>query len=92
MDSTLKSDLTVGLPLDLVVYQNNRLETQQIVCIDERNPYFQMIRGSWGQKLHQAFESIDGPEWHGATAPAPLLVPSRCEPMRKIGPPGARVA
>jgi len=91
MDSTLKSNLSVGLPLDLVVYENNRLQTQQIVCIDERNPYFQMIRGSWGEKLRQVFESIDDPEWGTATATAPLLVPSRYEPMRKITHSGEKV-
>ncbi len=91
MDSTLKSNLSVGLPLDLVVYETNRLQTQQVVCIDERNPYFQMIRGSWGEKLRQVFESIDDPEWGTATATAPLLVPSRYEPMRKITHPGEKV-
>ncbi len=91
MDSTLKSNLSVGLPLDLVVYENNRLETRQIVCIDERNPYFQMIRGSWGEKLRQVFESIDDPEWGTASATAPLLAPSRYEPMRKITNPGEKV-
>ena len=91
MDSTLKSNLSVGLPLDLVVYENNRLETRQIVCIDERNPYFQMIRGSWGEKLREVFESIDDPEWGTATATAPLLVASRYEPMRKITQPSEKV-
>ena len=91
MDSTLKSNLSVGLPLDLLVYQNARLETQQIVCIDERNPYFQMIRGSWGEKLRQVFESIDDPEWGTATATAPLIAPSRYEPMRKITHPGEKI-
>src|SRR6185437_104775 len=47
MDSTLKSNLTVGLPLDLVVYEADRLESSKIVCVDERNPYFQMIRNTW---------------------------------------------
>ena len=91
MDSTLKSNLSVGLPLDLVVYENNRLETGQIVCIDERNPYFQMIRGSWGEKLRQVFESIDDPEWGTATSIAPLIAPSRYEPMRKITHPAEKV-
>ena len=91
MDSTLKSNLSVGLPLDLVVYPNNRFETRQIVCIDERNPYFQMIRGSWGEKLRQVFESIDDPEWGTASATAPLLVQSRYEPMRKITHPDEKV-
>src|SRR5207245_7364769 len=46
MDSTLKSNLSVGLPLYLAIYEANRFESSQIVCIDERNPYFQMIRSS----------------------------------------------
>src|SRR5262245_26918412 len=47
MDSTLKSNLSVGLPLDLLVYQADTYQTEQIVCIDEQNPYFAMIRGTW---------------------------------------------
>jgi len=86
MDSTLKSNLSVGLPLDLVVYEADKLESSQVVCIDDRNPYFQMIRGSWGEKLREVFESIDDPQWDAGTeAAAPLCVPSgRYEAMRKI--------
>jgi putative proteasome-type protease len=91
MDSTLKSNLSVGLPLDLVVYENNRLQSQQIVCIDERNPYFQMIRVRWGEKLREIFESIDAPEWGTASATAPLIATSRYEAMRKITNPGEKL-
>ena len=85
MDSTLKSNLSVGLPLDLVVYEAHRLETRQIVCIDEHNPYFQMIRGSWGQKLRQVFESLEDPQWGDGPSTVPLSAPSgRYEPMKKI--------
>ena len=93
MDSTLKSNLSVGLPLDLVVYEAGRLATEQVVCIDDKNPYFQMIRGSWGQKLAEAFESIDDPQWQsGGAAASPLCVASgRYEPMRKIAQPGEKV-
>ena len=93
MDSTLKSNLSVGLPLDLAVYEVNRLESGQIVCIDDRNPYFQMIRSSWGEKLRQAFEPIDDPQWDAdGTAAAPLCVPSqRYETMRKITHPGEKI-
>lgn len=93
MDSSLKSNLSVGLPLDLAVYEVNRLESSQIVCIDERNPYFQMIRSSWGEKLRQAFEAIEDPQWHfDPQAAAPLCVPSqRYEAMRKITHPGEKL-
>ena len=86
MDSTLKSNLSVGLPLDLVVYEADKLQSSQVVCIDDKNPYFQMIRGTWGEKLRDIFESIDDPQWDAdVTAQAPLCVPSqRYETMRKI--------
>ncbi len=92
MDSTLKSNLSVGLPLDLLVYEAGRLETAQLVCIDEHNPYFHMIRSSWGQKLRQIFESIEDPQWGGGQTAHPLCVKSpRYEPMRKITHPGEKI-
>jgi len=92
MDSTLKSNLSVGLPLDLLVYPVHRLQTDQIVCIDENNPYFQMIRSSWGVKLREAFESLEAPQWtSGGPTTVPLCVDSpRYEPMRKITNPGEK--
>ena len=92
MDSTLKSNLSVGLPLDLLVYERDRLESDRIVCIDEHNPYFHMIRATWGQRLRQVFESIDDPHWTGGNVAHPLVVPSaRYERMRKITHPGERI-
>lgn len=75
MDSTLKSNLSVGLPLDMVVYQAGSLQTDRIMCIDEHNPYFQMLRSSWGDKLRQMFDSIEDPMWNGGATDIPLMVP-----------------
>ncbi len=92
MDSTLKSNLSVGLPLDLLVYERDCFASDKIACIDEHNPYFQLIRGNWGQKLRQVFESIDDPRWDGGATAHPLRVAdSRCEPMKKITHPGERI-
>jgi len=92
MDSTLKSNLSVGLPLDLLVYENNAFRTDQLVCIDEGNPYFGMIRGTWGQRLRQVFEDIEDPRWDGGHSEFPLCVPSqRHEPMRKITKPDEKI-
>jgi putative proteasome-type protease len=92
MDSTLKSNLSVGLPLDLVVYERDALATERIVCIDEHNPYFHMIRATWGQRLRQVFESIDDPQWDGGHAANPLCVPAgHYQALRKITNPGERL-
>ena len=85
MDSTLKSNLSVGLPLDLVVYEADRFETDKVVCIDEHNPYFRMLHDSWGQKLRQVFDSIEEPDWNGGETKVPLMQPAaRSKPLKKI--------
>ena len=93
MDSTLKSNLSVGLPLDLLVYEEGRLASDRIACIDDQNPYFQMIHNTWGQRLREVFEGIDDPQWvGGAAATHPLCVASeRYEPMRKISRPEEKI-
>ena len=92
MDSTLKSNLSVGLPLDLLVYQEGQFATEQIVCIDDQNPYFQMIHSTWGQRLREVFEGIADPLWDGGASKQPLLADkARYEPMRKITRPEERV-
>jgi putative proteasome-type protease len=85
MDSTLKSNLSVGLPLDMVVYEANQLQTDKITCIDENNPYFRMVHSTWGQKLREVFDSIEDPTWDGAHTEVPLICnTARSQPLRKI--------
>ncbi len=66
MDSTLRSNISVGLPLDLLLYDANQLVVQRFVTINEQNQYFQMISNSWGTQLKRVFESIDDPIWNAA--------------------------
>ncbi|MES2493558.1 MAG: peptidase [Pseudomonadota bacterium] len=57
-DSTLKANLSVGLPLDLLVLEKDRftpLHTRRITAAD---PYFLKISSGWGEALKQAFYSL----------------------------------
>jgi putative proteasome-type protease len=93
IDSTLKSNLSVGLPIDLLTYRVDALRSDEIVCIDDANPYFSMIRDSWGQRLREAFASIDDPSWETDGARHPLRVQSeRYHVLRKVTGPGERLA
>ena len=88
MDSTLKSNLSVGLPLDLVVYEVDSFHSDKVVCIDLDNPYFKMLHDNWGTKLRQVFDSIEDPMWSGGDTQVPLLTPlTRNQPLRKISSP-----
>lgn len=66
MDSTLRSNISVGLPLDLLVYENEQLAITHFVTIDEKNQYFQMLRSTWGMQLKAVFEGIAAPIWDAA--------------------------
>jgi putative proteasome-type protease len=87
MDSTLKSNLSVGLPLDMVVYEADKLESDRIVCIDEQNPYFNMLRDNWGKKLREMFDSLEDPVWNGDATDIPLKKVGKHSPLKKISTP-----
>jgi putative proteasome-type protease len=92
MDSTIHSNLSVGLPLDLVVYKEGHFQSHEVACIDETNPYFSMIRRTWGERLRQVFEDIDNPQWGDQNARFPLHTTSeRYGPLRKITHPGEKI-
>ena len=83
---------SVGLPLDLLVYAKARCAATSIVCIDEHNPYFQMIRSTWGQRLREVFEGIDDPRWDDRPTDVPLKVAGgRSKPLKKISRPDERL-
>ncbi len=92
MDSTLKSNLSVGLPLDLVVYEANQFQTDKVVCIDENNAYFKMMHNSWGVKLREVFDSIEDPTWDDGKTEVPLIQPpGRSLPLKKISNPSEKL-
>lgn len=88
MDSTIKSNLSVGLPLDLVVYEADSFQTDKIVCIDHDNPYYQMMHNNWGRKLREVFDSIEDPVWDDAHTDIPIKMPAaRHDMLKKISTP-----
>ncbi|WP_310632531.1 MULTISPECIES: proteasome-type protease [unclassified Paraburkholderia] len=63
MDSTLRSNLSVGLPLDLLVYERDTLRVTRYASLDESNAYFDMLHSTWGARLRQVFSEIPDPLW-----------------------------
>lgn len=75
MDATLRSNLSVGMPLDLLVYPADTLALTRMMTIDEHTPYFRMIRETWADKLKTVFREMDDPAWqtvagHGIRPPS----------------------
>jgi putative proteasome-type protease len=93
MDSTLRSNISVGLPLDLLVYEKDALRVSKFVQIDSSNQYMNMIRNTWGARLKQVFSEIPDPVWRDspAAAGAPRLEIDITEPVRAPLPPTLEV-
>jgi putative proteasome-type protease len=57
-DSTLKSNLSVGLPLDLQFYEAGSLKRGYEKRIDRDDPYYRTISDGWSDALKSAFHSL----------------------------------
>ena len=62
-DSTMRSNISVGLPIDLVVYETDALAIRLQRRIEESDPYFQMIHSQWGEGLRRVFAQLPNPDW-----------------------------
>jgi putative proteasome-type protease len=58
-DSTLRSNLSVGLPIDLLVYNANSLKLERTRRIERDNDYFQKLSREWSRALRKAFTEIE---------------------------------
>lgn len=63
MDSTLRSNLGVGLPLDIVVIRRDGLEIAVTHRIESGDPYFHDLSERWSSALRAAHMDIPPPPW-----------------------------
>ncbi|APE43521.1 peptidase [Sulfitobacter alexandrii] len=57
-DSTVKSNLSVGLPFDLMVYETDSFDTSRQKRIEQDDPVYQSISTGWGDALRDAFQLL----------------------------------
>ncbi len=62
-DSTMRSNISVGLPIDLLVYHTDSLRIGLQRRIEESDPYFQMVHTQWGEGLRRVFAQLPDPDW-----------------------------
>jgi putative proteasome-type protease len=67
-DSTIKANLSVGLPIDYMVYETGRFAPSHQGRIGADDPYFQTISSGWGDALRAAFDSLPPFRMTGAAA------------------------
>jgi putative proteasome-type protease len=65
MDSTMRSNLGVGLPIDLIVVRPDTCDAEVTYRIEPGEPYFQDLRARWSAALRAAHISIPRPPYRG---------------------------
>jgi putative proteasome-type protease len=58
-DSTLRSNLSVGMPIDLVVYERDTLDITREIRIGADDAYFRSLSSAWSEALRHAFTTIE---------------------------------
>jgi len=59
--STLRSNVTVGMPIDLLIYRRDALKVEMRRRYEENDPYFRELSLGYGQGIVQVFDSLPDP-------------------------------
>ena len=58
-DSTLRSNLSVGLPIDLLIYERDSLDVRREKRIEQDDEYFRKLSAAWSDALRSAFSKME---------------------------------
>jgi putative proteasome-type protease len=73
MDSTLRSNATVGAPIELLVYEDSTFESNHYLRFEEDDDYLRAIRQHWNEALKEAFSGLPQLDWERRTTHANVL-------------------
>jgi putative proteasome-type protease len=62
-DSTMRSNLSVGMPINLMCYERDSLEVRRQRRFDEGDPYFTAVSEAWGAGTRQVFSRLPELRW-----------------------------
>ncbi len=65
-DSTMRSNIAVGLPIDLACYTCDSLHLDRVHHITDGDRYFSQISQRWSEGLRGVFASLPDPDWEPA--------------------------
>ena len=62
-DSTMRSNLSVGMPIDLVCYERDILAVRKRRRFDQGDPYFSSLSKQWSEGVRTVFKQLPELEW-----------------------------
>ena len=64
-DSTMRSNLSVGMPIDLICYERDSRAVRMRRRFDEGDPYFSALGKQWTEGTRQVFSRLPELDWQG---------------------------
>lgn len=93
MDATLRLNVSVGMPLDLMVYEAGSLGVTRYKRIEENDAYFHGLRKKWAEQMKAALDQVANPDWTGDMAAADTLpTANAAAALLRILPPSVAVS
>jgi putative proteasome-type protease len=71
MDSTMRSNATVGPPIDVLIYEKDSCSLKRRFTLQADDPYLLEIKAAWDEKLKEAFAELRRVNW---SEPPPVTV------------------
>ncbi len=63
LDSTMRSNISVGPPLDLMIYRADEFKLGTSMRMDFETPYYRLLKDVWGRELEAVFHKLPRFEW-----------------------------
>jgi putative proteasome-type protease len=88
IDSTMKSNISVGPPIDLVMYETGTFKILHQLRLDQGDPYLMEVRHYWEAYLKSAFDCMPDISWErsfrASHIEAVLAEPTDCPALSKV--------
>jgi putative proteasome-type protease len=62
-DSTMRSNLSVGLPIDVVVYRKDSYRIDKQIEVTSDDPYYRELRIGYDTGIKSVFDNLPDPAW-----------------------------
>ena len=63
LDSTMRSNISVGPPLELAIYKADTLQEPRYLKVDTTTPLYMAIQEQWAKGLQEAFQRLPHFDW-----------------------------
>jgi putative proteasome-type protease len=82
MDSTIKSNATVGPPIEVLVYEKDSYSSDHYIKMEEDDEYLRSVKMAWNDALKDAFSKLPPFHWENRGAANAQAVNDQSEPPR----------